>query len=196
MNAQTALVVHQVGLPALFLAVALGSLVPVLPTGATVSAAAGVAVGAGLGWSLAVVLAVAAAAAWVGDMVLFALTVTGGQHVGLPGRLRARVPPERLRDAERRMAEHGLALVIVSRLLPAGRIPVMVAAAALEVPWRRFAVADVPAAVVWAACYGAVGVVGGVLFPDPLLAAVAAVVLVVVIGLVRALLPRRTGARH
>ncbi|MFJ9643360.1 DedA family protein [Streptomyces sp. NPDC004244] len=192
-----------VGYPALFVLVALGALVPVVPTGALVSSAAVVAfhqqqppVG------VLAVFAVAAAAAFTGDVALYWI---GQRGVRSPGgsrwveALRARAAPERLAQARRRLDEHGVLVLVLSRLVPAGRIPVMVACLLAHLPLGRFARGDLPACVAWAATYGLIGILGGALFTEPWQGVVAAVALALLVSAApavwRRLRPRPREAR-
>ncbi|MCX4626619.1 VTT domain-containing protein [Streptomyces sp. NBC_01443] len=160
-----------VGYPALFLLVALGALVPVIPTGALVSTAAVVAFHhQSLPFGLLLVFAVGAVAAFTGDVALYWL----GQR-GVRSRngsrwleaLRGRATPERLAQAQRKLDEHGVLVLVVSRLVPAGRIPVMLACLLARLPLRRFARGDAPACLAWAATYCLIGILGGSLFSEP-----------------------------
>ena len=146
----------------------LGSIVPVVPTGAVVGAAAAVATTTGR-LSLALVVL---------------LSTLGGAarrrcHVRRsPGRRAGRGalagPPAAPGAAGRRRASssatRGWQLVVVGRLLPAGRIPVLLAAGALAYPWRRLLPAAAAGCLLWAVAYAVLGVVSGGLFDSPLLA--------------------------
>ncbi|MEU4258860.1 VTT domain-containing protein [Streptomyces fradiae] len=157
-----------VAYPSLFLLVALGALVPVVPTGAVVSSAAVVAYHQSAPLALPAVFLVAATAALAGDSALFWLgrrgVVSRGGSRWLDA-LRARADPERLERAQARLHDHRVPVLVVSRLVPAGRIPVMVACLLARMPLGRFVRADVPAVLAWAAAYQLIGVVGGSLFP-------------------------------
>jgi membrane protein DedA with SNARE-associated domain len=159
-----------VGYPSVFLLVALGSLVPVVPTGAVVSGAAAVAFHGLDRWAPVWVFLVASVAALLGDVALYWLGGRGSRTAGGSrwlARLRARADAERLRAARERLAAHGTVVLVLSRLVPAGRIPVMVACLLAELPLRSFARGDVAAVLAWAAVYEAIGVVGGSLFAAP-----------------------------
>ena len=189
-----------VGYPTLFLLVMLGSLVPVVPTGALVSSAAVVALHRTAPLSMLVVFVVAASAAFVGDAVLYWL---GNRGVGSRGgsrwlsRLRDRVPPDRLERARRRLDEHGVAVLVVSRLVPEGRIPVMLACLLGGMPVRRFLRGDVLACLAWAAAYQLIGILGGSLFPEPWAGVVAAVGLALLVSAAPAVWQRlREGRRR
>ncbi|HEY0636720.1 MAG TPA: VTT domain-containing protein [Pseudonocardiaceae bacterium] len=170
---------HQaVGYPTLFAMVAVGAVVPVIPTGALVSAAGVVAWHLATPWDLPLVLVVASIAALVGDTVLYWLASRGS------GRwlewLRARADLPRLETAQRKLAENGTAVLVVSRLIPAGRIPVMLACLIAGWPLRRFIRADIGAALAWSAAYLAIGVLGGVLFAEPWQGLLAVIILALV----------------
>lgn len=160
-----------VGYPSLFLLVVLGSLVPVVPTGALVSGAAVVALHQSPPvLSLLTVFGVASLAAFLGDLGLYWLGKRGvGSKNGSRwlAALRERAAPERLAQADRKLREHGVAVLVVSRLVPAGRIPVMLACLLAHTPLRRFARGDILACLAWAAAYQLIGVAGGSLFPSP-----------------------------
>ncbi len=179
-------------LPGLFSIVALGSLLPVLPTGAAVSAAAVLAVREGVPATIAV-LVVAAVAAMVGDLALYKLASWGGEQ--LLERLRLPVSEERLARAQRQIEDHGKAVLTLSRLIPGGRIPVMVACIGLHVSLPVFAAADVLAASSWAALYGGIGIAGGAIFPHVWQGVVAGVVVVVLIAVAPGLWSRWRSGR-
>jgi membrane protein DedA with SNARE-associated domain len=73
---------------------------------------------------------------------------------------------------------------VVGRLLPAGRIPVLLAAGALAYPWRRLLPASLLASFLWAVAYASLGVVSGGIFDSPLIAVLLATVLVLLVGAV------------
>jgi len=176
-----------IGYPALGAGVLLGSIVPVVPTGAVVGAAAAIATTTGHLW-LPAVIALATVAALAGDLVTFAAGRAGS---GLALRIVERgQTPERLAAMRERFAAHGGRLVVIGRLLPAGRIPVLLAAAALAYPWRRFVPAAALGCLLWAIAYAVLGVVSGGIFDDPVLATVLATVLVLVVAGLSALVAR------
>ncbi|MFJ3085974.1 DedA family protein [Streptomyces sp. NPDC086838] len=186
-----------VGYPSLFLLVALGALVPVVPTGALVSSAAVVAFHQSSPFSLLVVFAVASSAAFLGDISLYWLGQRGVRSKNGSRWLRAirdRAAPERLEQAQHKLDEHGATVLVLSRLVPAGRIPVMLACLLGRMELRRFARGDVPACLAWAATYQLIGILGGSLFPEPWQGVVAAVGLTLLISGAPAVW-RRTRAR-
>lgn len=171
-------------LPGLFTIVSVGALLPILPTGAAVSSAAVLATREGLVPTV-LVLVVGAVAALLGDVALYKLASWGGES--LLERLRLPVSEERLEKAQRQLDRHGNAVLTLSRLIPGGRIPVMVACIGLGMTLPVFAAADVVAASAWALLYGGIGIAGGVIFPHVWQAVVAGIVVVVLIGAAPAL---------
>jgi membrane protein DedA with SNARE-associated domain len=168
-----------IGYPALFGGVLLGSLVPVVPTGAVVGAAAAIAVSTGR-MSLPLVLLLATVAALLGDVATYGVARAGrGALVRWVARGQ---PPERLESAREQFTRRGGLLIVVGRLVPAGRIPVLLAAGGLGYPWGRLVSASAIACVLWAVAYAALGVLSGGLFDNPVLATVLAALLVLAVG--------------
>ncbi|MCK1815602.1 VTT domain-containing protein [Streptomyces sp. XM4011] len=164
-----------VGLPSLFLLVLVGSLVPVIPTGALVSSAGVVAFHhSDPVVFTALVFAAASLAALCGDLLLFALGRGGTRWLR---RLREQAAPGAVRRAQRQLAERGTVVLVVSRLVPGGRIPVMLAALLTRMPVTAYARGCFPAALAWAATYQLIGLLGGALFPHPWQGVLAAVAL-------------------
>ncbi|MGC4983582.1 DedA family protein [Streptomyces sp. DT193] len=175
-----------IGYPSLFLLVLIGALVPVVPTGALVSSAAVVAFHQTSPFALLMVFLVASVAAFLGDMSLYWLGRRGmGSRNGSRWleAIRERAPEDRLARAQQKLADHGIAVLVLSRLVPAGRIPVMLACLIAKMPLRVFARGDIPACLAWAATYQVIGILGGSLFPEPWQGVVAAVALTVAISL-------------
>ncbi|MDT9682661.1 VTT domain-containing protein [Streptomyces sp. TRM76323] len=176
-----------IGYPSLFLLVALGALVPVVPTGAVVSSAGVVAFHQSTPFASLSVFLVAAAAALAGDAALYWLgrrgvTSRGGSR--WLAALRARAAPDRLERAQEKLRRHRVPVLVLSRLVPAGRIPVMLACLLARMPPARFVRGDVPAVLAWTATYQLIGVAGGSLFPRPWQGVAAAVALALLVGAV------------
>lgn len=170
-----------IGYPTLFLGVLIGSIVPIVPTGALVGAAAAVAMTTPH-LSLPLVLLLATLAAAAGDVATFAVARLGSDAAV---RWLARGQrPDRLVTAQQRFDKRGWQLIVVGRLVPAGRIPVLLAAGAVSYPWRRLLPASVAACVLWAVAYALLGVVSGGIFDSPLIATVLAAVLVLLVTVV------------
>jgi membrane protein DedA with SNARE-associated domain len=172
-----------------FVLVLLGSIVPIVPTGAVVSATAVVAAHRDLVTPV-LVIAVGALAAYLGDGVVYALCRRGGEAV--TRRLHLSAKPVRAAEAvRRRLLQRPVTVLLVSRLVPAGRIPVLLAAALVDLPWRRFLAANGPACALWSASYAAIGVLGGSVFPEPWQGVVAVIVLALVVTQIASMVQRR-----
>lgn len=182
-----------IGYPVLAAGVLLGSIVPVVPTGAVVGAAAAVATTTHQ-LSLTLVVLLSTVAALLGDLVTFAAARAGG-----PAALRwiARGQhPERLATAREQFATRGWQLVVIGRLVPAGRVPVLLAAGALDYPWRRLLPAAAAGSLLWAIAYTVLGVVSGGLFDSPLVATLVATGLVLLVTAGGAAVQRQRRARR
>ncbi|KES08822.1 membrane protein [Streptomyces toyocaensis] len=174
-----------VAYPSLFLLVLIGALVPVVPTGALVSSAAVVAVHRTAPFSLALVFVTASLAAFLGDVALYWLGrrgMTSKNGSRWLEAIRQRAPEDRLAQAQRKLADHEVAVLVLSRLMPAGRLPVMLACLLAKWPVRRFVRGNLPACLAWAATYQLIGILGGSLFEEPWEGVLAAIVLTVLIS--------------
>jgi membrane protein DedA with SNARE-associated domain len=176
----------------LFLVVSFGAIVPIVPTGAAVSGAAALAMHNNP-LTIALVIAAGAAGAYVGDVVMYAMCRAGGEQ--LARRLRWLRDEERLATVKERLSRSQIPVLLVSRLLPGGRVPVLLAAAFLGLSWRTFVVANVPACMLWSVVYAGIGVAGGSIFPEPWEGVVAAIILVLIIGQTVNLVSKRREAR-
>ncbi|MDT0566851.1 DedA family protein [Streptomyces sp. DSM 3412] len=175
------------GYPTLFLLVLIGALVPVVPTGALVSSAAVVAFHQTAPLSLLMVFVVASVAAFLGDIALYWLGRRGmGSKNGSRWleAIRRRAPEDRLAQAQAKLDDHGVTVLVLSRLMPAGRLPVMLACLLSKMPLRRFARGNLPACLAWAVTYQLIGILGGSLFKEPWEGVLAAVVLTLLISVV------------
>ncbi|ATL31887.1 DedA family protein [Streptomyces formicae] len=184
------------GYPSLFLLVVIGALVPVVPTGALVSSAAVVAFHQTSPFSLLIVFGVAALAAFIGDMGLYWLGRRGMRSKNGSrwlAAIRDRAPEERLRQAQEKLDDHGVLVLVLSRLVPAGRIPVMLACLMAKMPLRRFARGNAPACLAWAATYQLIGILGGSLFKEPWQGVALAIGLTVLISVAPAVWRRLRG---
>jgi membrane protein DedA with SNARE-associated domain len=192
----TASTQQAIGYPSLFLLILVGALVPVVPTGALVSSAAVVAVHRTVPYSLALVFVTASLAAFLGDAALYWLG-RRGMHSKNGSRwleaIHSRAPEDRLAQAQEKLAEHGVAVLVLSRLMPAGRIPVMLACLMARWPLRRFARGNFPACLAWTLTYQLIGILGGSLFPEPWEGVAAAVALTLLISATPSLWRRMRG---
>ncbi|MFE6170831.1 DedA family protein [Streptomyces sp. NPDC056464] len=187
-----------IGYPSLFLLVLIGALVPIVPTGALVSSAAVVAFHQTAPFALALVFVTASAAAFLGDITLYWLGRRGmGSKNGSRWleAIRSHAPEERLTQAQGKLVDHGVAVLVLSRLVPAGRLPVMLACLLAEWPMRRFARGNFPACLAWAVTYQLIGILGGSLFDEPWEGVVAAIVLTVLISAVPSVWKRMRSAK-
>ena len=157
-------------------AVLLGAVLPVLPTGAAVSAGA-VLASHNNPIGLAGVLLAGAAGAYVGDLIVYAGCRFGGERLAKRvGWLRNNGSLDSLRE---RLSEHEIGVLLTSRLIPGGRVPVLLAAGLAGYKWERFALVDLAASSLWAAVYIAIGLLGYALFDKPWQGVLAAIVLVI-----------------
>ncbi len=174
-------------------AVLLGAVLPVLPTGAAVSAGAVLASHhspIGLGG----VLIAGAVGAYVGDLIVYAACRGGGEQIARRfGWLRDSSSLEALRE---RLEEHETTVLLTSRLVPGGRVPVLLTAGLAGYPWRRFAVIDLTASLLWAAVYMAIGLLGYALFDEPWQGVIAAIVAVIVVSVISNLVRNRSRRRR
>lgn len=175
----------------LFAIVAFGAVIPIVPTGAAVS------VGAALAqWDnpagLLLVVAFGAAGAYTGDVITYAVLRSAGEPLARRvGWLRDGATGDTLERLRHQVESHELRVLLLSRLIPGGRVPVLLAAALGGYSWRRFVMADIGAAALWASVYAAIGLGGRAVFPDPWQGAVAAIVIVAVLSAASALWERR-----
>ena len=182
-------------LAGVFAIVAFGAVVPIVPTGAAVSVGAVLAV-EDHWYLLPVLIAVGALGAYVGDLVVYAgLRMAGdplSRHVAWLREDARQAALARFRDEIER---HELRTLLLSRLVPAGRIPVLLAAALGGYPFRRYAIADIGAALLWSTVYAAIGVAGRSVFPKLWQGVVAAIVLVLLVSAAPAAWRRLTARR-
>jgi membrane protein DedA with SNARE-associated domain len=164
----------------LFGIVAFGAIVPVVPTGAAVSGAAALAFHEQHPLTIVFVIAAGAAGAYVGDLVMYGMCRLGGET--LARRLRWLRDEQHLAAVKERLTKSQVPVLLVSRLIPGGRVPVLLAAAFLGLSWRTFVVANVPACALWSGVYAGIGVAGGSIFPEPWEGVVAAVLLILVVN--------------
>ncbi|WP_433791386.1 DedA family protein [Actinoplanes sp. CA-252034] len=163
----------------LLLVVAFGAIVPIVPTGAAVSGTAAFAFHEHP-YLISVVVASGAAGAYLGDLVMYGMCRLGGER--LARRLRWLRDEEHLTGVKDRLRARQVPVLLVSRLIPGGRVPVLLAAAFAGIPWRTFVVANLPACVLWSVVYAAIGLAGGSVFGEPWQGVLAAVVLILLVN--------------
>jgi len=139
----------------LFAVVSFGAIIPVVPTGAAVSGAATLAFHEHHPLTIVLVIAFGAAGAYCGDLVMYGMCRLGGEQ--LARRLRWLRDEEHLASVKTRLEKSQVPVLLVSRLIPGGRVPVLLAAAFVGLSWRTFIVANLPACALWASVYAAIG---------------------------------------
>ncbi len=148
-----------------FAAAATDVLAPLIPSETIVIAASVLAAqGDLLIW---VIVPAAALGAFLGDNVSYLL----GRKVGDPLArrfFRGEKAIARVRWAEGAIRERGAFLIVIGRFIPGGRTATTFAAGTLEMPYRRFLVADGCAALVWSLYVSMLGYLGGASFEDNL----------------------------
>jgi membrane-associated protein len=165
-----------------FALAALDVLAPIVPSESLLVAAAALSASGRL--DVFLVAGAAAAGALLGDNIAFFC----GRLLDTRMRRWLEATPrrrERLEWAERQLDRRGGTIIIGARFIPGGRTVTMLAAGLLEMPWRRFVVFDIAAAVIWALYGTAIGYFGGTAFEDePLIGIGVALALALVAGAV------------
>jgi membrane protein DedA with SNARE-associated domain len=142
---------------------AVDALFPLVPSEATVIAAAALAAMGEL--VLPFVLLSGAAGAFIGDNVAYLLG-RAGQGVVLRRLLGSPKWRRRVGRAEAQLRLRGGTIIAVSRFIPGGRTATMLSAGILGLGWRRFAGYDLVAGILWASYASLLGWVGGRTFSD------------------------------
>jgi membrane-associated protein len=146
-----------------FLFAFLDVLVPVVPSEASVITAGVVAAAGGL--YLPLIIVAAACGAFLGDNTAYLV----GRRFGTRATkrfLRGGKAQKTLDWAELQLTQRGGELILVARFIPGGRTAVTLAAGTLAFPWRRFAVFDAIAALIWALYASLLGYFGGRAFEN------------------------------
>ena len=145
----------------LFAAVGGDAVLPVVPAEAMVITASVLAAQRHL--LIAAVVAAAALGDFAGDHISYFLGRVFGQRAAR--RLSRGEKGARSLDwAQRTLERRGAAVLVVARFIPGGRTAATLAAGTLNMPWRRFAVADAVAAALWAVYASMIGYLGGSAF--------------------------------
>lgn len=134
------------------------ALLPIVPSEASVITAGVVAAGGDL--LLPVVITAAGVGAFAGDNLAYLLGRRFGHRVEARF-LRGPKAQRRVQWTQRQLNERGGEIVLVARFIPGGRTAVTLSAGTLAFPWRRFAMYDAIAAVVWALYASLLGYFGG-----------------------------------
>jgi len=132
------------------------AILPLVPSETAVITAGVVAAAGEL--SVPLVIVAAALGAFAGDN----LTYAAGHHYGPRSeRLRGEKARRRIDWAQRHLDRRGGELIVVARFIPGGRTAVTLAAGVTHFAWRRFAMYDAIAAVIWAGYAALLGYFGG-----------------------------------
>ena len=146
-----------------FVLALLDALVPVVPSETSVITAGVVASSGDL--SVPLVVAAAAAGAFAGDNTAYVIGRRFGRRIEARF-FRGERGGKRIRWAERQLDERGGELIVIGRFIPGGRTAVTLSAGTLGYSWRRFALFDGVAALVWALYATLLGYFGGRAFED------------------------------
>ena len=137
------------------------AVLPVVPSETAVITAGVVAVSGDL--SLPVVIAAAAVGAFAGDNLAYGI----GRRYGTRAKdrfFRGEKAKRRVKWASTQLEQRGGELIAVARFIPGGRTAVTLTAGLTRFPWRRFAVFDAIAALIWAGYAALLGYFGGQAF--------------------------------
>jgi membrane-associated protein len=144
---------------AVFASAVLDAGVPIVPSETTLVTASALAASGQL--QLWLILVAAASGAFIGDNIMYLIGRKLGPRLHRSGRFK-----DKLAWAEKQLDERGGTIVLVSRFIPGGRTAVMLGSGALGMPWRRFALYDGTASILWACYGGSIGYIGGSAFED------------------------------
>jgi membrane-associated protein len=139
----------------------LDAVLPIVPSETAVITAGVVAATGGM--NLELVILAAAVGAFLGDNTAYWI----GHRFGARARkrfFRGEKGQRSFEWAERQLDRRGGELIAVARFIPGGRTAVTLSAGTLHFPWRRFAIFDAIAAVLWAAYAALLGYFGGQAF--------------------------------
>jgi membrane protein DedA with SNARE-associated domain len=180
----------------LFGVIVAGAVVPVLPTGAAVSAAAALAESDHL-LLIALVILFGAAGAYVSDLATYAVIGYAGRKATssssrLDRWLHSQRQGKALGRAQAQLEAHEVRTLLLSRLIPGGQIPVLVAASLGEYSWRRYVIADIVPTLLWSAMYAATGIAGRAVFPKQWEGVAAGICLVLLVSGAHILWSRHT----
>ncbi|MEP7023018.1 MAG: DedA family protein [Actinomycetota bacterium] len=147
----------------IFLFAFLDVLVPVVPSEASVITAGVLAATGDL--NLPLLIAAAAGGAFLGDNTAYLIGRRFGTRA-VDRFFRGGKAKKTIDWAERQLAQRGGELIAVSRFIPGGRTAVTLSAGTVAFPWRRFAMFDAIAAIIWALYASLLGYFGGRVFEN------------------------------
>lgn len=145
----------------LFALAAVDVLVPVVPSEASITAAA---VLAGQGQlNIVWIMLAAGLGAFIGDNVAYWV----GRAAGRPlVRRILRGDSDQLDRVQQQFARRGAVFIIIGRFVPGGRSAVAISAGILHLPWLRFLIYDAIAVLIWVFPTALPGFIGGRLIED------------------------------
>jgi membrane protein DedA with SNARE-associated domain len=162
----------------LFLAVAIGSAIPFVPTGEMVSGSSALAARSRVGIFL--IFLVTWLASVIGDTVLLMEARLGARK--LRPWLARRKYAGRVEQAEEKLHRNAFSAIITGRLVPGGRAPVIIALGIGRYPIRRFIAYDTIACGLWALIYSTIGSIGGRIAKHPIWGMVIAIAFAVCVS--------------
>ncbi|QDP95810.1 hypothetical protein FOE78_07775 [Microlunatus elymi] len=162
----------------LFLAVAIGSAIPFVPTGEMVSGSSALAAHSRL--DIFLIFIVTWIASVIGDTLLLLEARLGSKR--LRPWLERRKYADRVHQAEKKLHGNAFSAIITGRLVPGGRAPVIIALGLGRFPLRRFIPADIVGCGLWALIYSTIGSIGGKIASHPIWGMVIAIAFAVCIS--------------
>ncbi len=147
----------------IFVFTCLDAILPVVPSETSVITAGVVAASGGL--YLPLIVVAAATGAFAGDNLAYLI----GRRYGTGAKdrfLRGPKGQKSIQWAERQLAERGGELILVARFIPGGRTAVTLTAGTTSFPWKRFALYDAAAAIIWSLYAALLGYFGGKAFDN------------------------------
>lgn len=166
------------GIILLFLAVAVGSAIPFVPTGEMVSGAAAVASHSRL--PVHFIFVATFIASTIGDTLLLIEARLGARW--LRPWLARRKFNRHVERAQQALVKNPYQAIITGRLIPGGRTPVVIALALSRFPIRRVLLPNAIACALWALIYSTIGSIGGRLVSHPIWAMVIAITFAISVG--------------
>jgi membrane protein DedA with SNARE-associated domain len=162
----------------LALAVTVGSALPFVPTGEMVSGAAAVAAHSKL--NIAVVFLITWVCSVIGDTLMLVEARLGARK--LRPWIARRKFAGRVEQAQESLTRNSFNAIVVGRLIPGGRTPVIIALGLSRFSVRRFLLADTVACALWAGIYATLGSIGGRIAQHPVWGMVIAIAFATSIG--------------
>jgi membrane-associated protein len=135
---------------------------PLVPSETAVIAAGTLAASGDL--MLWAIVAAAAIGAFAGDNLTYGIGALFGERAA--NRVSGEKGRRRMQWAQRMLDEHGGVIILAARFIPGGRTATMLAAGTFDRTWRRFAIYDAVAVMLWATYAALLGYIGGSAFRE------------------------------